>query len=49
MSILINDGNTQEDKLVKCDIAEFVVSVEKLKIFTEPITKTLDYSKSVLR
>lgn len=49
MSILINDGNIEEDNLVKCDIGEFVISVKKLKKFCEPILKVSQYGKSVLQ
>ena len=49
MSILINDGNLQDESIVKCDIGEFVLIVEKLKRITEPYSKVTSYCASVLR
>ena len=47
MSILINDGSSEEDKVIKCDIGEFVVSVERVKKHMEPLYKFVCYIQSI--
>lgn len=49
MSILIDDGNTKEDKIVKCDIGEFVISYQKVKRLLSPVVDVLIYSKNILK
>jgi hypothetical protein len=49
MSILINDGNAEDDRIMRCDIGELVLSVEQLKIQLSPFIKILYHVQSILR
>jgi len=49
MSILINDGNIAGDKVVKCDIGEFVLCYVKLKRYMSPAIKLYSYVIAVLK
>ena len=51
MSILINDGKVEieEEDLIKCDIGEFVLLVEKVRRQVGPIVDVLNYGRSIFR
>ena len=49
MSILIDDGNSQDETIVKCDIGEFVITYERVKKLLSPVFNVLKYSQSVLK
>ena len=49
MSVLINDGNAENEDIVKCDIGELVLSVELLKSQLSPFIRIFNNSRSILR
>ncbi|XP_066922630.1 protrudin-like isoform X2 [Clytia hemisphaerica] len=49
MSVLINDGNAENEDIVKCDIGELVLSVELLKNQVSPFIRIFNNTRSILR
>ena len=49
MSVLINDGNTNDDSILRCDIGKLVQSVELLKTQISPFLKIFNRLRSLLR
>ena len=49
MSILINDGKVAEEDIIKCDIGEFVLLVEKMRKHTGPVVDVINYGISIFR